>query len=250
MEKFNLPTPESVFDLDFFSKNPAPFVTLAKDLLPGAHKPTTSHFFFKLLEQKTVLARVYTQNIDDLELYAGVSKDLLVQAHGTFSTGRCIQCKREHEQSFYRSAIKNGQTPLCKNCKGYVKPDVVFFNEDLPRRFYGMRRTDFRDAELLIVMGTSLAVSPVNQLIDKVPASCHRLLMNREVVAGDFFLQRSRWVDVMSGVFLGDCDDACTKFAELCGWKEELETVVQEGLASFDKRVRAALKDKPANAPM
>ena len=51
-----------------------------------------------------------------------------------------------------------GTVPRCPTCKGVVKPDIVFFGEELPRHFFKYL-TDFPLADLLIVMGTSLAVS-------------------------------------------------------------------------------------------
>ena len=84
MEEYGLPTPESVFDLDFFQKNPKPFCTLAKTLFPDVYvpketqkahktqdlklkyKPTRTHHFLGLLEAKGILRRVFTQNIDGL----------------------------------------------------------------------------------------------------------------------------------------------------------------------------------------
>jgi len=45
------------------------------------------------------------------------------------------------------------------NLQGLVKPDIVFFGEDLPSRFHTLQRKDFMMCDLLIVMGTSLEVS-------------------------------------------------------------------------------------------
>eukprot|EP00493_Phyllostaurus_siculus_P027044 UN27390 len=67
LQKYNLPTPEAVFSIDFFRTNPQPFCDLAKELWPGSLKPTVSHFFIKLLHDKGLLRRIYTQNIDGLE---------------------------------------------------------------------------------------------------------------------------------------------------------------------------------------
>ena len=84
LEEYGLPTPESVFDLDFFQKNPKPFCTLAKTLFPDVYvpketqhahktqeiklkyKPTRTHHFLGLLDAKGILRRVFTQNIDGL----------------------------------------------------------------------------------------------------------------------------------------------------------------------------------------
>jgi len=53
---------------------------------------------------------------------------------------------------------------LCMHMQGLVKPDIVFFGEDLPQRFYSLRLPDFSHCDLLIVMGTSLEVRTLFQL--------------------------------------------------------------------------------------
>jgi len=79
LEKYNLPYPEAVFDLSFYQVNPQPFVSLAAELWPGLkHSPTIVHSFVALLESKKLLVRNYTQNIDGLEVLAGVSEEKLV----------------------------------------------------------------------------------------------------------------------------------------------------------------------------
>ena len=60
LEKYNLPTPQSVFSLDFFLDNPEPFCKLAKEMFPGRHRPTPTHAFMRLLQDKGLLLRCYT----------------------------------------------------------------------------------------------------------------------------------------------------------------------------------------------
>ena len=69
LQKYNLPHPTAVFTLDYFRHDPRPFYDIAKELYPvlSSAKPTTAHYFIKLLDQKGVLLRHYTQNIDCLE---------------------------------------------------------------------------------------------------------------------------------------------------------------------------------------
>ncbi len=67
LEKYNLPYPEAIFDIDFFRRDPKPFYTLAKSMYPGNHLPSKTHFFIRLLETKKLLLRNWTQNIDGLE---------------------------------------------------------------------------------------------------------------------------------------------------------------------------------------
>ncbi|KAF8975287.1 NAD-dependent protein deacetylase sirtuin-2, partial [Entomortierella lignicola] len=83
LERFNLPYPEAVFDIEFFKDNPSPFYRLANELLPGRYRPTLTHYLLPLLEKKGLLLRSYSQNIDMLERLTGLDPDLLVEAHGS-----------------------------------------------------------------------------------------------------------------------------------------------------------------------
>ena len=73
-----------------------PFFDLSRKLFPGSLKPTASHYFLKLLNDKNLLKRLYTQNIDTLERLAGIPDDKLVEAHGTFHSSHCIDCSEEY----------------------------------------------------------------------------------------------------------------------------------------------------------
>ena len=129
---------QAIFDINFFRENPEPFFKLAKELYPGTFSPTPSHLFIRLLERKGLLLRHYTQNIDTLERVAGISGDKLVEAHGTFHSARCISCGKEYEQSWVKDKIFDDVVPTCEECNGLVKPDIVFFGENLPERFFNL----------------------------------------------------------------------------------------------------------------
>jgi len=154
---------------------------LAKELYPGGFDPTPTHFFIKLLADKNLLIRNYSQNIDGLEYIAGLSTNLLVQAHGGFQTAHCISCNKEYPESEVKKAVFSDQIPTC-SCNGMIKPDIVFFGESLPQRYHELSLIDFEQCDCLIVMGTSLKVQPFASLIDRVPNSCVRLLINNEAV--------------------------------------------------------------------
>lgn len=96
LQKYNLPHPQAIFELDFFQENPKPFFVLAKELYPGSFKPTVCHYFIRLLHDKGLLLRHYTQNIDTLERVAGIPGEKLIEAHGTFHTGHCLECRKEY----------------------------------------------------------------------------------------------------------------------------------------------------------
>jgi NAD-dependent SIR2 family protein deacetylase/FMN phosphatase YigB (HAD superfamily) len=182
LQKYNLPHPTAVFELSYFRHNPAPFYLLAKELYPGNFRPTPAHFFIRLLHERACLLRNLTQNIDGLECEAGLPLDHLVQAHGGFGTAACIDCKLKHDESYVKEAIFNDRIPRCTSngCDGLVKPSIVFFGESLPSTFFQSVQRDLPNADLLIVMGSSLTVQPFASLITRVAPHVPRILINRE----------------------------------------------------------------------
>ena len=72
LKEYDLPTPESIFDIDFFRKKPEAFYRLARDFLDTTKfTPTYAHHFCKLLQDKGMVKHYLTQNIDNLEEKAG-----------------------------------------------------------------------------------------------------------------------------------------------------------------------------------
>jgi len=143
-------------------KSPRPiqaFCALAKEMWPGNFAPTPAHCFIKLLAAKGVLKRCFTQNIDTLEREVGVDPELLVEAHGSFGEAHCVECHASHEHAWIKGEIMAGRVPRCPACgDGLVKPDIVFFGEGLPTKFFDCRMADVPAADLVLVMGTSLTV--------------------------------------------------------------------------------------------
>mmetsp|Transcript_17616 Transcript_17616/g.32603 ORF Transcript_17616/g.32603 Transcript_17616/m.32603 type:complete len:350 (+) Transcript_17616:31-1080(+) len=214
LQKYNLPYPEAIFDVNFYRETPGPFVTLAKELWPGiTFSPTPTHSFLKLLSDRGLLLRLYTQNIDGLEFLAGIPDDKLVECHGHFRTAACIDCMEAADgERVKETIVQTGETPICDRCGGNVKPDIVFFGESLPDRFHRLLQQDIPKADLLLVMGTSLQVAPVSLIPDMV--RCNRVLFNRDLVmrirkGSDIFVQ-------------GDCDTNILELCDLLGWGEDL----------------------------
>ncbi|EFA06770.1 NAD-dependent protein deacetylase Sirt2-like Protein [Tribolium castaneum] len=254
LQKYNLPHPQAIFELDFFHENPKPFFTLAKELYPGSFKPTISHYFIKLLIEKDVLLRHYTQNIDTLERIAGIPEEKIVEAHGTFYTGHCLACRKEYQLEWMKERIFKDEVPECesKDCKGVVKPDIVFFGEALPDKFYSLIENDFKKCDLLIILGSSLVVQPFASLVDRVLDTCPRLLINREKVnngsgimamfgfgAGFDFDGKNNTRDV---AWIGDCDEGCQLLADKLGWGDELKKLRQTEIEKIEKAEATPVK--------
>ncbi|XP_035011612.1 NAD-dependent protein deacetylase sirtuin-3, mitochondrial isoform X4 [Hippoglossus stenolepis] len=225
LRQYDLPYAEAIFEIGFFHQNPHPFFALAKELYPGNYQPNLTHHFVRLLQKKGQLLRMYTQNIDGLERLAGIPPELLVEAHGTFATATCTVCLRKYEGHDLRPDVMSGIVPKCPTCKGVVKPDIVFFGEELPRHFFKYL-TDFPLADLLIIMGTSLEVEPFASLAGAVRSSVPRLLINRDPV-GPFAWSR-RPQDVLQ---LGDVVSGVQALVGALGWTQELDQVMAAAAA-------------------
>ncbi|XP_037401018.1 NAD-dependent protein deacetylase sirtuin-3, mitochondrial isoform X2 [Pygocentrus nattereri] len=221
LQQYNLPYAEAIFEINYFHHNPKPFFALAKELYPGNYLPNLTHYFIRLLHDKGQLLRMYTQNIDGLERMAGIPPKMLVEAHGTFATATCTVCRRDYKGEELHSDIMAGTVPNCPHCKGVIKPDIVFFGEELPQHFF-LYLTDFPMADLLIVMGTSLEVEPFASLAGAVRGSVPRLLINRDLV-GPFAWGPPRKNDVAE---IGDVVSGVKKLAEALGWMPELEALM------------------------
>jgi len=266
LEAYNLPDPQAIFELTYFTRRPEPFFTLAKELFPGNFKPTLCHFFFVLLYRKGLLRRVFTQNIDTLERMAGLPSEQIVEAHGSFATATCLICKSTTSAIDLKPRIDLGEVVRCDkpSCKGranaLVKPDIVFFGEGLPKAFFD-RLTDLSVCDLLLVMGTSLQVQPFASIIDRVKPDCPRVLINLEAVGemddlesfgrmfgrfretGFDFEGRLRGGEKKARdvCYLGEADDGVMELASLLGWKDELE----ELKVAYDKKPPSKATNTP-----
>ncbi|XP_067152012.1 NAD-dependent protein deacetylase sirtuin-3, mitochondrial [Apteryx mantelli] len=230
LAQYDIPYPEAIFELNYFFLNPKPFFTLAKELYPGNYRPNYAHYFLRLLHDKGLLLRLYTQNIDGLERVAGIPPDRLVEAHGTFATATCTVCRRTFPGEDFRGDVMADKVPHCRVCTGIVKPDIVFFGEELPHRFF-LHMTDFPMADLLFVIGTSLEVEPFASLAGAVRSSIPRVLINRDLV-GPFAWQQ-RYNDIAQ---LGDVVSGVEKLVELLDWSEEMQTLIQKEKEKLDAK--------------
>jgi len=224
LQRFNLKNAEDIFDIDYFLKNPEPFFQLAKDLYPcGKYLPNEAHFLMKIFADKGILRKVYTQNIDGLEKISGIPHRKLVECHGTFSTATCLKCGKKCSGSEIKEKILEGEVVRCHmtaKCRSVVKPDIVFFGEDLSEEFYKFRH-DFDKCDLLIVMGTSLTVNPFAKICDAIPSKCPRILVNRNKV-GPFASGKRKQDFAMTG----EISQICRKILINLGWEYSLDQLI------------------------
>jgi len=252
-KKFKLTNPMNLFQIDYYRRNPEPFLYLAREMLKMDVKPTVAHYFQHLLEEKGLLLRSFTQNVDALELMAGMHEDKLVEAHGSARGAHCLGCRKGFSRDWFADKVVREELPRCDSCNQMTKPDIVFFGEHLPGRFFSAVNKDLPKCDLLIIMGTSLVVQPFASMVDRVPRRCPRLLINREKATGGGFLS---FLGVGGGLrfgndensdsrdifWKGDCDDGCQRLADLMGCGEELKAMVSQGHKELDEKQKAAQK--------
>lgn len=111
-----LSDPQEVFDVELFREDPGLFYSVAKEILPCTKRFTPTHAFVSLLQDRGVLEVNYTQNIDNIEGYAGIEAGKLVQCHGSFATATCQRCGDRVAGEEIHGDIKAGRIPRCAVC--------------------------------------------------------------------------------------------------------------------------------------
>lgn len=153
--------PEILLSHDFFEGYPEIFFDYyRKNLIYPDAKPNRAHKALARLEQGGKLNAVITQNIDNLHQLAG-SRNVL-ELHGSVYRNHCVKCRAFYPVS---AILKTKGVPRC-DCGGIIKPDVVLYGEGLDERVLSASIRAIREADTMIVGGTSLAVYPAAGLID------------------------------------------------------------------------------------
>ena len=250
LDKYNLADPTSLFEINFFKENPVPFFERTRDFVTRGYKPSKTHYFLKLLQDKNKLMRLYTQNIDGLEMKSGVSKDLLVNCHGMYDTAHCMGCKKEYSLQFLIDQMGNEETvgiPHCTSCGQVVKPDIVLYGEDLPDKFGECVFQDLKkhkNCQLFIIIGTSLQVYPVALIPNYAPNGTMRVLINRERCGAFYNMQSAiREVDgdknLHLDLYLGGkeetIDGHIEQLVKELGWENELNELIDNGPVDLTK---------------
>ncbi|KAI1318017.1 NAD-dependent histone deacetylase sir2 [Mortierella claussenii] len=238
LSEFELEDPTQMFELEFFCEKPQVFYSFAREIFPSNFTPSPSHAFIKLLEEQGRLLRNYTQNIDTLEQKTGIKN--VLQCHGSFATASCVRCKRQVPGDDIKEDILNQRIAYCTVCQSsasksqpgnssqqalstnssleesdgeegpaVMKPDIVFFGERLPTAFDDNFDADRGEVDLLIVIGSSLKVAPVSDIMHQLPKTVPQILINRTPITHMEF-------DVQ---LLGNCDTIVAELCRMAGWE-------------------------------
>ena len=153
--------PETILSHTFYKSNPEEFFRFyrAKMLCPDA-KPNAAHKKLAEWEQAGKLLAVVTQNIDGLHQSAGSRN--VYELHGSVHRNYCEKCG-----AFYGldTILSTTGVPRCPACGGDIKPDVVLYEESLDQDVLAKAVHYIRQADLMIIGGTSLVVYPAAGLV-------------------------------------------------------------------------------------
>lgn len=158
-QKWKYP-PETIISRSFFDANPKEFYRFYREklIIKGA-EPNITHKKLAELEQKGKISAVVTQNIDGLHQKAGSKK--VWELHGSTLRNFCTRCGKFYDENFILENKNSSDTlPRCTDCGGLVKPDVVLYEEGLDDRIVEGAIQAIRQADMLIIGGTSLVVYP------------------------------------------------------------------------------------------
>ena len=158
-EKIDRP-PEYMLSHECLEKEPELFFNYYRENMNCSnYKPNITHKYLKKLEDTGKLKAIVTQNIDGLHQKAG-SKNVL-ELHGTTKRNYCQACQKEYPANHI---FESKGIPKCK-CGGIIRPDVTLYGEMLPESF--MHAINYiKNADLLIIAGTSLTVEPASSLLN------------------------------------------------------------------------------------
>ena len=217
-DKYNLSSPEEFFLKQTFLEKPQYFYEFTKLFDLSKINSTITHKFMKFFVDKNIVKYIYTQNIDGLEIKAKIPNDKLIFAHGNFYNGHCAKCNKEIDIQKINEGIEKSEIYYCPECKGPCKPNVVFYGESLPQRFFE-KLQECKDVDLIIIMGTSLKVQPFASLPYLTNPKADILVINMENVGGyDFHRLYSN-----SLIIEGKTDESVIKLLNDCNMIDEFK---------------------------
>lgn len=177
-QKYKYP-PEEILSHTFFMNYTEEFYSFYKDKMNSLkYEPNITHKKLANLESIGKLKAIITQNIDGLHQKAGAKN--VFELHGSILRNYCMKCHKFFDAEY---VFNSKGIPLC-SCGGVIKPDVVLYEEGLDEDTLKSSIVAIRNAELMIVAGTSLTVYPASSLINYFRGE-NLVLINRDVTPYD-----------------------------------------------------------------
>lgn len=234
-------------------------------------RPTAFHTLLRALLCHGILGRTYTQNIDDLELKAGLTtvgeEPNCVQLHGSVMKVQCTQCGFTEHTDHHFSVLSSGKLPLCPQCEmrtemrkadgrrigskgGLLRPAIILYGESHPKSedIESMQILDRSKADNLLVVGTSLKTHGSVSLIKDMSKFIKK--RSGRVYYLDLASPPAKDVKVFDHVLQVDCQDfaklaldhlemsksTCSASVDIDRGKADCAALVETGKARKDMR--------------
>lgn len=124
-------------------------------------KPNAAHLACAELDRRGKLDCVITQNIDNLHQDAGLAREKVIELHGNALRVTCLDCGKEYDRRKTQDRVEAGDAaPYCESCHGILKPATIAFGQPMPVKETREAEARSRDADVFIVIGSSLVVYP------------------------------------------------------------------------------------------
>jgi NAD-dependent deacetylase len=158
---------EKIFDIEYFMQDPSFYYSRAASFIYNINEKEASvvHLVLGELEKQGFLKALITQNIDLLHQKGGSTN--VIEIHGSPRVHYCLRCAGVR-MGFDEAAalVHAGQLPRCPQCGGVLKPAITFFGESLPAEALRQAVSESQEADLMLVLGTSLTVHPAASMPD------------------------------------------------------------------------------------
>lgn len=162
--------PKKIMHIKYLTEHPEEFFERRVD--DSQVEPNRSHKLLAKWQRQNYHIDIITQNVDSLHQKAGSTN--VIELHGDNRSWYCLECG--HSVS-YTEIDQNGSVPLCERCSGIMRPNVIYFGEMPDRSVINQAKQLIAAADVLLIAGTSLTVSPARHLIQSFQGE-HVVIVN------------------------------------------------------------------------
>ena len=174
--------PVKVASIDYFMSDPSAYWKVSKDRgrVALAARPNPGHHALAALEAGGHLVAVATQNTDGLHQDSGSRR--VIELHGSGRTVQCLDCGNREPRSEVQARLEVEMPPRCGVCSGiFLKPTVVLFGEPMPHAAVQEAFALAREADVMLVVGSSLVVYPAADIpVAAVRSGASLIVINAE----------------------------------------------------------------------
>lgn len=174
--------PVKVASIDAFMRDPAAYWRVSKERggLALAATPNAGHFALAALEAAGMLAAIVTQNTDGLHQDSGSRR--VIEVHGSSRTVQCLDCGTLEPRSEVQARLNDEMPPRCRMCgSSLLKPTVVLFGEPMPALAIQDAFALAREADVMLVVGSSLVVHPAADIpVAAISSGARLIVVNAE----------------------------------------------------------------------